>query len=56
MTTLFRLKGFIPFVLVVFLNAFVDLGHKLVHRLVVLEGTCLFKKDRLAVASSQPVL
>ena len=34
----------------------VDLGDQLVHRLVVLEGTCLFKKDRLAVASSQPVL
>jgi len=29
MTTLFRLKGFSPFVLIVFLNAFVDLGHKI---------------------------
>ena len=29
MTTLFRRKGFTPFVLIVFLNAFVDLGHKI---------------------------
>jgi acyl-[acyl-carrier-protein]-phospholipid O-acyltransferase/long-chain-fatty-acid--[acyl-carrier-protein] ligase len=29
MDKLFRLTGFIPFVLVIFLNAFVDLGHKI---------------------------
>jgi acyl-[acyl-carrier-protein]-phospholipid O-acyltransferase/long-chain-fatty-acid--[acyl-carrier-protein] ligase len=30
MRNLFRIKGFIPFVMVLFLNAFVDLGHKIV--------------------------
>ena len=30
MTNLLRLKGFLPFILVVFLNAFVDLGHKII--------------------------
>jgi acyl-[acyl-carrier-protein]-phospholipid O-acyltransferase/long-chain-fatty-acid--[acyl-carrier-protein] ligase len=30
MTQLFRIAGFLPFVLVVFLNAFVDLGHKII--------------------------
>lgn len=29
MDKLFRLAGFIPFVLIIFLNAFVDLGHKI---------------------------
>ncbi|MDJ0807356.1 MAG: acyl-[ACP]--phospholipid O-acyltransferase [Gammaproteobacteria bacterium] len=29
MDKLFRLTGFIPFILVIFLNAFVDLGHKI---------------------------
>lgn len=29
MDKLFRLTGFIPFILIVFLNAFVDLGHKI---------------------------
>ena len=29
MDKLFRLTGFIPFVLIIFLNAFVDLGHKI---------------------------
>ena len=29
MDKLFRLTGFMPFILVVFLNAFVDLGHKI---------------------------
>ncbi|MGD8932322.1 MAG: acyl-[ACP]--phospholipid O-acyltransferase, partial [Chromatiales bacterium] len=29
MDKLFRLTGFLPFILVVFLNAFVDLGHKI---------------------------
>lgn len=30
MDKLFRLAGFIPFILIIFLNAFVDLGHKIV--------------------------
>ncbi|WP_428634217.1 hypothetical protein, partial [Sedimenticola sp.] len=30
MNKLFRLTGFIPFILMIFLNAFVDLGHKIV--------------------------
>ena len=29
MNKLFRLTGFIPFILIIFLNAFVDLGHKI---------------------------
>ncbi len=29
MDSLFRLRGFLPFILVLFLNAFVDLGHKI---------------------------
>ncbi len=30
MGALFRITGFIPFILVIFLNAFVDLGHKII--------------------------
>ena len=30
MTQLFRIAGFLPFIAVVFINAFVDLGHKIV--------------------------
>lgn len=30
MTQLTRITGFLPFVVVVFLNAFVDLGHKII--------------------------
>ena len=30
MAKLFRIAGFLPFILVVFLNAFVDLGHKII--------------------------
>ena len=29
MDNLFRLAGFLPFILIVFLNAFIDLGHKI---------------------------
>ena len=29
MRNLFRLTGFVPFIVVVFLNAFVDRGHKI---------------------------
>ncbi len=29
MDKLFKLKGFLPFILIIFLNAFVDLGHKI---------------------------
>ena len=29
MDKLFKLTGFIPFILIIFLNAFVDLGHKI---------------------------
>ena len=29
MDKLFRLAGFLPFMLIIFLNAFVDLGHKI---------------------------
>ena len=29
MNKLFKLTGFIPFILIIFLNAFVDLGHKI---------------------------
>ena len=38
------------------LPSLVDLGGKLVHRLVVFEGPCLFKKDFHTVASSRPGL
>lgn len=30
MYQLFKLKGFLPFIIIVFLNAFVDLGHKII--------------------------
>ena len=30
MTQLFRIVGFLPYVAMVFLNAFVDLGHKII--------------------------
>ncbi|MCP4275296.1 MAG: acyl-[ACP]--phospholipid O-acyltransferase, partial [Gammaproteobacteria bacterium] len=30
MSALFRIAGFIPFVVMIFLNAFVDLGHKII--------------------------
>lgn len=30
MSQLFKLKGFLPYILIVFLNAFVDLGHKII--------------------------
>ncbi len=30
MAYLFKFKGFIPFIVMVFLNAFVDLGHKII--------------------------
>ena len=30
MTHIFRISGFVPYIVIVFLNAFVDLGHKII--------------------------